>query len=114
MSDSFYADGGGADQGGGYDSGSAPTERKARDRSEQNLLPVTIRQIVDAEPQGEGFAINGKPVYQVRFVGAIREAIPHSTNLSLTIEDGTGQMKVKFWVDEAESDDTALERATWQ
>ena len=120
----FYGGGGGFDGGGfevggssqgqGQGQGSPSADKRAGDRSEQTMIPVTIKQIVDAESLGETFAIDGKPFYQVNFVAVIRDVVEHSTNVAFSVEDGTGHISTKIWVDESESDANAVNRAGWK
>ena len=119
MSD-FYGGGGYDSNAGGYDANASPSngspggERKAGDRSEQNLLPVTIKQMNDADEEGNTFTIDGKTVYQVSFIAAIRDTTENSTNISFVLEDGTGEIVSKLFVDESESDSAAMQRAQWK
>lgn len=43
--------------------------------------------------------MDGHPITQVTFVGQIRSVNPQPTNVTLKIDDGTGQLEVKRWVD---------------
>lgn len=119
MSD-FYGGDGYDSNAGGYDANASPSngspggERKAGDRSEQNLLPVTINQINSADEEGNTFTIDGKAVYQISFVAAIRDTTENSTNISFVLEDGTGEIVAKLFVDESESDSAAMQRAQWK
>ena len=56
---------------------------------------------------------DGNTAYQVKFVACIRETEEHSTNMTLAVEDGTGTVSVKFFIDEAEADSVTLRRAKW-
>ena len=122
MSDNFYGGGGGGGYDtnqGGYDSNASPSnaspggERKAIDRSEQNLLPLTIKQINTAALDGDKLSVDGKVLHQVKLIAAIRDFTEHSTNISFTVEDGTGEITTKLWLDEAESDEAAMKRTEW-
>jgi hypothetical protein len=117
MADDFY--GGGE---GGYDSHASPNnnnngspsgDKKAADRSEQNLVPVTIKQIHDAHEVGDALHINGRAANYVKIVAAIQDVSENSTSLTFTLEDGTGTVTAKMWVDESDTDHQAVERAKW-
>jgi hypothetical protein len=71
------------------------------------LRPVTIKQILDAEEAyaGADFKIDGSPVTQITFVGQVRHVQPQPTNITLKIEDGTGTIEVKKWIDVDKQDD---------
>jgi replication factor A2 len=79
------------------------------------LRPVTIKQILDAQqahPDAE-FRIDGVEVGQVSFpsyycswwfqqltfVAMVRSAAMQSTNVTYRMEDGTGMIDVKQWID---------------
>ncbi|KAM5348175.1 hypothetical protein ACJ41O_007999 [Fusarium nematophilum] len=74
---------------------------------DESLRPVTIKQILDAEEAyaGADFRIDGSPVTQITFVGQIRSVTPQPTNITLKIDDGTGQIEVKKWIDVDKQDD---------
>jgi len=95
---------------GGYGTPSAstpvsevPAERKGFD--EQTIIPVTIKMIQDKQTPSCTLR-DGRDPHQVKVVGAIREKNTGSTNITYSIEDGTGLMDMKEWVD-AENDNTA-------
>jgi len=98
---SSYSPGGGsmtaASPGGGEN------RRKATD--EQTLIPITIRMILDATT-GSVLA-DGREPHQIKLVGAVREVTSQSTSNVYSIEDGTGLIEVKEWVD-ANSDNSTV------
>mmetsp|Transcript_37929 Transcript_37929/g.56773 ORF Transcript_37929/g.56773 Transcript_37929/m.56773 type:complete len:291 (-) Transcript_37929:95-967(-) len=103
--------GGGASQGsGGAGGGGRP--RKGYD--EQTLIPVTIKMIKNTvstsnqEGTGSLALTDERELHQVKFVGAIRNCDPQSTNITYEVEDGTGLIMVKQWLDD--SDNSALEQ----
>lgn len=76
--------------------------RKAYD--EQTLIPVTIRMILASTPSSEGGGAltldDGRPLHHVKFVAAVRDFENQSTNISYNVEDGTGLVEVKQWLDD--------------
>ncbi|KAF2472143.1 replication protein A, subunit RPA32 [Lindgomyces ingoldianus] len=96
-----YGTGGGAGGGGfipGDGSQTSPSGR--RDFSQDSLRPVTIKQILDAQqPTDEIFKIDGTPIAQLTFVGQIRNISSQTTNITYKLDDGTGSIEVKLWVD---------------
>ena len=98
--------------GGGYNPRSGGSGGKTRKSSdEQTFLPVTISMALRASssPQTGGvvtLADSGQPLHHVRIVGAVRSHEDMSTNAMYQIEDGTGLIDVKQWVDE--NDCTAI------
>ena len=70
------------------------------------MIPVTIKQIVtaDGDPTG-GNDISlkdGRTLYMVKIVGCVRQFEQKSTNLAIDIEDGTGLIEVKTWMNEGD------------
>ncbi|KAK3400105.1 hypothetical protein B0T20DRAFT_407846 [Sordaria brevicollis] len=69
--------------------------------SEDNLRPVTIKQLLDFQENFPGAepAIDGQPLSQVTFVGQVRDVKQQATNITYTIDDGTAEIDVKKWID---------------
>ncbi|GAB5587641.1 Replication factor A protein 2 [Umbelopsis nana] len=72
--------------------------------SEQTLRPVTIKQMLNSQQShGESeFKIDNVDVTQVTFVAVVRGISEQSTNISYTVEDGTGSIDVRKWADQNE------------
>lgn len=65
------------------------------------LRPVTIKQVLDAQqphPDAE-FKIDDVEITQVSFVGQIRNISTQTTNITYKLDDGTGTIEVKQWID---------------
>ena len=62
---------------------------------------MTIKQILDAEQPypDANFRIDGVEVTQVTLVGMVRAVSPQTTNVTLRLDDGTGTVEVKQWLD---------------
>lgn len=43
--------------------------------------------------------MDGAPITQITFVGQVRSINPQPTNLTIKVDDGTGQIDVKKWID---------------
>ncbi|KAI3318334.1 replication protein A, subunit RPA32 [Xylariaceae sp. AK1471] len=93
----------GGDDGGGFLWGSQGGSQSAvKPINDESLRPVTIKQIIDAEPAFAGdasFRIDGLDVKQVTIVGMVRSISPQTTNITYKIDDGTGIIEVKQWLD---------------
>ena len=66
------------------------------------LRPVTIKQLVDAHysPGGDDhIMIDGSETKQITFVGQIRNISTQTTNITYKLDDGTGIIEVKQWID---------------
>jgi len=84
-----------------------------KDLSNQNLRPVTIKQLYSAEqPVPEGpFKLNGKDLDHITLIGKVQKVQPMSINTIYTIEDGTGSIDVRIWINDNDSD--AQKRSQW-
>ncbi|TKY85714.1 hypothetical protein EX895_005254 [Sporisorium graminicola] len=103
-----YATGGGA-SGGGFLANGSQTDSPSGKRAGNNTLrPVTIRQILNAEqphPDAE-FTLDGAELGQLTFVAVVRNISRNATNVAYSVEDGTGQIEVRQWLDSS-GDDTS-------
>ncbi|GJM85600.1 hypothetical protein PR202_ga02068 [Eleusine coracana subsp. coracana] len=76
-------------------------------RTAQTLLPLTVKQIMDAAQSSDdksNFAVNGVEVSTVRLVGRMLNKVERVTDVAFTLDDGTGRIDVNRW--ENESSDT--------
>jgi hypothetical protein len=63
---------------------------------------VTVKQIIECEETYGGsndFRIDGAQLTQVTFVGQVRAVTQQSTHINYKLEDGTGVIEVKKWID---------------
>jgi replication factor A2 len=98
--------GGGFVGGGGSGDFSSPPNsasgRPRRSNDEQTIQPVTVGMILNATPleSDKIFQLSdGRKVYHIKLVGAVRSYVDQSTNCLYEIEDGTGLLEVKQWTD---------------
>jgi len=72
----------------------------------QSLTPVSIRQLYNATQPipDDSFRVDGQELHQVKVVGYILSVNPSTTNITLAIDDGSGKMEARMWVD---PDDTS-------
>ncbi|KAH6856544.1 hypothetical protein B0I37DRAFT_412462 [Chaetomium sp. MPI-CAGE-AT-0009] len=94
----------GGDDGGGFMGGSQQGSQgggSGRNYANDSLRPVTIKQLVDCkEPYpGSELAVDGLPTTQVTLVGQVRSVAPQTVNTTYRIDDGTGIIEVKKWID---------------
>lgn len=75
--------------------------------ADESLRPVTIKQLLDVEEAypGADLAIDGHPITQVTIVGQVRQISPQPTNITYRLDDGTGVIDVKKWVDVDKQED---------
>ena len=65
------------------------------------LRPVTIKQVLEAaQPHPDAdFSIDDVEITQISFVGQIRNISTQTTNITYKLDDGTGTIEVKQWID---------------
>ena len=86
------------------DGGGASGSPNKADRN-RNLTPVFIKQLeVDARCDGQSATLDGKPLRQIKIVGVIVEVKESSTNVQYTVEDSTGRINCKKWIDDNTDD----------
>jgi len=90
----FYA----GSQGGGTQ---ITPSSEARGRGSNTLRPVTIKQVLEAQQSlpDAPFKIDDVEISHITFIGRIRSVAEQTTNITYVIDDGTGTLEVKQWVD---------------
>ncbi|XP_062085550.1 replication protein A 32 kDa subunit A-like isoform X2 [Humulus lupulus] len=81
------------------DAGPSP----AKGRDSHGLIPVTVKQISEAHHSGDeksNFVINGVEAANVTLVGMVSDKTERNTDVSLFLDDGTGRIKCRRWVNE--------------
>jgi len=71
----------------------------------QPLVPTTIRQLLNSEqinPEYDDFVMNGQTINQVSVVALILNTNPQATNLNYLVDDGTGQIDVRIYINQEE------------
>lgn len=83
-----------------------PSRGPRKSYDEQTLIPVTAKMILSAKStssqEGTGSLAlpDGRSLHHVKLVGAVRTVENLSTNVAYEIEDGTGLIEVKQWMDD--------------
>lgn len=108
--DSF--NGGGFNTGGGYSNDNNDGSQRTQQQQRQSLTPVTIKQINDAtQPVLDGeFQVNNVALTTVSFVGVVRNVQDLTANLVITIEDGTGAIDVRKWINDSDNSSSEVEQ----
>ncbi|KAJ2187176.1 Replication factor A protein 2, partial [Coemansia sp. RSA 353] len=93
---------GDTNMGGGWmNSGGGDDDSKVRGGyKNQTLRPVTIKQLVEV-PITTGdmpVHIDGEEIKQIKFVGIVRNIVQQSVNVTYSVEDGTGKIDVRMWI----------------
>ncbi|CAM0942703.1 unnamed protein product [Alopecurus aequalis] len=82
-------------------------------RGAAGTTPLTVKQIADAQlagagDRGEPFAVDGVETASIRVVGTVSGKAERATDVSFTLDDGTGRLDFIRWVnDAADSAETA-------
>ncbi|EAS34870.3 replication factor A2 [Coccidioides immitis RS] len=101
-----YGQGGGGGGGGGEGGfmSEVGASQSGKTYNKSSLRPVTIKQLNDATQaySDADFKIDDTEVAQVSFVGQIRNISQLSTFMTYKLDDGTGEIEVKKWLDNEE------------
>ncbi|MCJ1399728.1 replication factor A protein 2 [Xylographa trunciseda] len=97
-----YGAQGGTD-GGGFLGGSQAGSQGggAKAYGKDTLRPCTIMQVLSAsQPHPDAdFSLDDVEITQITFVGQIRNISQQTTNMTYKLDDGTGSIEVKQWID---------------
>eukprot|EP01122_Echinamoeba_exundans_P011458 TRINITY_DN4555_c0_g4_i1.p2 TRINITY_DN4555_c0_g4~~TRINITY_DN4555_c0_g4_i1.p2 ORF type:complete len:268 (-),score=47.23 TRINITY_DN4555_c0_g4_i1:370-1173(-) len=99
--------------GGGAGGGMNSPDRQGGVRKPQHLVPCTIRQILSQPSSDEVFRIDGRDTYYVKVVGMILRVARGTLSSTYTIDDGTGQMDCRIYVESSESGAAGAGAAAW-
>lgn len=69
---------------------------------------------MDLYPEDDNFRVNGEEVHNLTLLGKIVRADDSSTSLVYDIDDGTGKVEVKIWVDSEDPDGQAKNKEEWK
>ncbi|KAI3627809.1 RFA2 [Malassezia furfur] len=94
-----YSTGGG--NMGGFFGGANGSQEGGRRVGTNSLRPVTVRQVLNAsQPHSDApFTFDNAELSQVTLVAWIQNISRNATNVSYTLDDGTGQLDVRQWID---------------
>ncbi|XP_027231867.1 replication protein A 32 kDa subunit [Penaeus vannamei] len=98
--DGFDGGYGGAAEGGFMNSQAqmeTPGQGEKKARRSQNLVPVTVKSIIDSTE--DTLQIAGMDVHMIMVVGLIRAVDVTSTKITYTIDDTTGLIDAVQWID---------------
>ncbi|KAM1618167.1 hypothetical protein ACFX1R_018357 [Malus domestica] len=79
------------------------TPSPAKRRETHGLVPVTVKQVSEAYQSGDeksNFVISGADVANVSVVGMVFDKAERNTDVDFTVDDGTGRIKCRRWVNE--------------
>ncbi|EUC45533.1 hypothetical protein COCMIDRAFT_36721 [Bipolaris oryzae ATCC 44560] len=108
---------GGGGGGGGFipgEGGSTQSPGGRQNQIQDSVRPVTIKQILDAQGEvgsNDTFKIDGTVISQLTLVGQIRNISNQTTNTTYRLDDGTGSIEVKQWVNPETVDHSSVAKA---
>jgi replication factor A2 len=73
------------------------SEKKSRDK--QSLLPVTVKQLLSAMSSEDGYKVDDVALTTLKLVGTLVAPQEHSTNLNFKLNDGSGTIECKQWIE---------------
>ncbi|KAJ6831803.1 replication protein A 32 kDa subunit B-like [Iris pallida] len=82
---------------------SSSSSSSTKVRGAQGVLPLTVKQISEAYHSNDdksSFAIDGIDASNVRLLGLVMSKAERITDVSFTLDDGTGRIDVNRWVNE--------------
>ncbi|KAM0822950.1 hypothetical protein ACQ4PT_071193 [Festuca glaucescens] len=91
----------------------AAADTPSKFRGASGTTPLTVKQIADAQLAGAGekgapFVVDGVETANIRVVGTVSGKAERATDVSFTLDDGTGRLDFIRWVnDAADSAETA-------
>eukprot|EP00518_Triparma_eleuthera_P000116 CAMPEP_0182457206 /NCGR_PEP_ID=MMETSP1319-20130603/2832_1 /TAXON_ID=172717 /ORGANISM="Bolidomonas pacifica, Strain RCC208" /LENGTH=276 /DNA_ID=CAMNT_0024655623 /DNA_START=19 /DNA_END=849 /DNA_ORIENTATION=+ len=96
---------------------SAPVDKKARKpTSEQTMIPCTIRQLLQSQSRsseggsGNAVTVDGAEPHHVKVCACVKEVDVSATSVTYQVEDGSGLIEVKQWINDASDTEAARER----
>ena len=93
---------------------SAPVDKKARKpTSEQTMIPCTIRQLLQSRSSEGGsgaVTVDGAEPHHVKVCACVKEVDVSATSVTYQVEDGSGLIEVKQWINDASDTEAARER----
>ncbi|KAG7037548.1 Replication protein A 32 kDa subunit A [Cucurbita argyrosperma subsp. argyrosperma] len=91
------------DSGSGFTSSQTNDSSLSKSRETPGVVPVTVKQISEASHPGEekaNFVINGVDITNVTIVGKVSEKAERNTDITFIVDDGTGRIGCKRWVND--------------
>ncbi|KAG0140262.1 hypothetical protein CROQUDRAFT_665413 [Cronartium quercuum f. sp. fusiforme G11] len=104
------------ESGGGFLQGSQSNTQSpgGKEKADQTLRPVTIKQLVEADVSHSDsvFAIQDVEVVNVSFCAVVRKITRNPTNVLIQVEDGTGTIEVRKWIESSDGEIEGLDPET--
>lgn len=70
-------------------------------KDKTSLIPVTIKQLMNAtrDATTDTYQVDGSDLATVRIMGLVDSSEEHATNRNYKVNDGTGIMECKHWIE---------------
>jgi hypothetical protein len=70
-------------------------------RDRQSVIPTTVKQLLSTitDPSSDAFKLDNAELFIVKLVGTVQQVEEHSTNFSYRLNDGTGVIECKYWIE---------------
>ncbi|KAJ9123541.1 hypothetical protein QFC24_003756 [Naganishia onofrii] len=100
-SNPYYSAGGFVAAGGSPYGASSQSPGGKGKGGQQTLRPLTIKQVLEAsQPHADAdFLVDGVELGNVKVIGVVRNVSTTATNVSYQVEDGTGTVDCRLWLD---------------
>lgn len=72
------------------------------------MVPLTVKQLLEAEEKDSKFKVDGRPISQVTILGQILSIETQSTNVNYLVDDSTGKVNVRIYIDSDEENHNTL------
>ncbi|KAJ9117898.1 hypothetical protein QFC20_000179 [Naganishia adeliensis] len=106
-SNPYYAAGGFVNAAGGSPYGASSQSPGGKGKGgQQTIRPLTIKQVLEAsQPHADAdFLVDGVELGNIKVIGVVRNISTTATNVSYQVEDGTGTVDCRLWLDTSNDD----------
>lgn len=94
-------DGDAGNLGGGFFEGGGDNKSSEKKVSKDRLsvIPTSIKQLLLAQNKGDSFIYDSTELFTVKLIGLVKSVNIHATNKVFEIDDGSGSIECKKWID---------------
>ncbi|KAH3680525.1 hypothetical protein WICMUC_000256 [Wickerhamomyces mucosus] len=90
---------------GGFDANNQTSSQPNKTQTKNSLTSVTIKEVVESKQliQDGEYSVHNLELNLVSFVGVVRNVTDNTSRLDIQVEDGTGSLDLRVWIDESKS-----------
>eukprot|EP01116_Phalansterium_solitarium_P018247 TRINITY_DN4778_c0_g1_i1.p1 TRINITY_DN4778_c0_g1~~TRINITY_DN4778_c0_g1_i1.p1 ORF type:complete len:292 (+),score=100.71 TRINITY_DN4778_c0_g1_i1:110-985(+) len=98
----------------------SPPRKGRSGAAQQHTMPVTCKQLCEATQAApdDAFRVDGRELSQVTVCGMVLELTEQTTHYSFVIDDGSGRLDVRLWLDAQDNEHNSfvdeLRRTAWR